>query len=125
MDERAEGATAESKRLIQFGGDNNSVLVEVAAEDVEASTGVLKAGLFRRTAENAVATARRPLDEAMSDAIVQVGVAISNAARSANLHDGEIELEFALKVSGEVGNVVIGKIGSEAQFVVRMKVTTS
>jgi hypothetical protein len=125
MEERAEEAAAVSKRFIRFGDEGDSVLVEVAGEDVEATTGVLKAGLFRRRVEDAVVTARRPLDDALSGAIVQVAKAISTAAGSADLHEGEIELEFAMKVSGEIGNVAIGKIGSEAQFVIRMKVTTA
>jgi hypothetical protein len=101
---------------------DSSVLVEIDERDAELSGGVLKAGFSMSKAGDVVASAHDSLQHAMSKVISHSGEALMKAARSIDSQDGEIELEFGLKVTGELGNVVIGKLGGEANFIVRLRV---
>ena len=68
-----------------------------------------------------VASAQGPLQDALSAAISESSAALVNAAKSIGSKVGELEVEFGLKVTGEFGNVVIGKLGGEVNFIVRIR----
>src|SRR5687768_3806032 len=108
-------------RYLEFAtGDGQRVLVEVDAEEVAPAPGVEKAGLIASRMGDAVGTAAATFEEAIANA-VRRNVEALNAAVLALAHPPtELELTFALKATGEVGNLAIAKVGGEANFTVRL-----
>jgi hypothetical protein len=95
------------------------VLVEVDERELEPAAGVTKAGL-RSRASGTVAAAQATFEEAVDHAIRQNVLALDAALAALPSRPTEVELTFALKATGEVGNVAIGKVGGEANLMLRL-----
>jgi Trypsin-co-occurring domain 1 len=102
-------------------GTSESILVEVDASEIVPS-GVEKAGLRNvlRGATGAVAAAESSLEDAVAAGIERVAEAFQTAVGRLSAPPSEVEVTFGLKVTGEAGNIAIGKAGAEANFQVRM-----
>lgn len=113
---------------IDFGNPGGPpLLIEITEREIESSPGILKAGLRATKSSGAVASAQTSLQTVITGTIGQTCAALVEAMNSATRLSGaaEIELEFGLKVTGEVGNLAIGKVGGEANFLVRVKLRDS
>lgn len=73
-----------------------------------------------RAAGEAVARAQTGFEEAVKSAVGRSVSALADAVGSLPLATTEVELAFALKATGEVGNLAIAKAGGEANFSVRL-----
>jgi hypothetical protein len=96
------------------------VLFEVDAAEVVPSSGVEKAGLRDRAAESAVASAGSTFEDAVASVVASSVAALTHAVTSLPRAPTELELTFALKATGEVGNIAIAKAGGEANLTVRL-----
>jgi hypothetical protein len=108
-------------RYVEFGTEaGGPILVEVDAAEVAPAPGVEKAGLLDRRADGAVARAESSFEEAVRSAVERSVAALDDAVGSLPRAPTEVELTFALKATGEVGNIAIAKAGGEANFTVRL-----
>lgn len=108
-------------RYVEFRTDvGGSILVEVDDAEVTAEPGVEKAGLRDMAAGDAVARAQSSFEEAVNAAVGRSVSALADAVGSLPLTTTEVELAFALKATGEIGNLAIAKAGGEANFSVRL-----
>jgi hypothetical protein len=98
-------------------GDGATILVEVDELPATDSPGVAKAPW---RGEAAVDSARRSFTDAMESTINTVATAAHEAIERLARSPSEVELTFALKATGEVGNFAIAKIGGEANFGIRL-----
>lgn len=100
-------------------GDGATILIEVDELSATDSPGVAKGAPWRRS-EAAVDSARKTFTDAMESAIDTVAAAAHEAIERLARSPNEVELTFALKATGEVGNIAIAKIGGEANFGIRL-----
>ncbi|GAA3634518.1 CU044_2847 family protein [Microlunatus ginsengisoli] len=102
-------------------GADHTILVEVDANEI-VSSGVEKAGLQNvvRGAAGAVAAAESSLEDAVAAGVERVATTFQTAVSRLSARPSEVEVTFGLKVTGEAGNIAIGKAGAEATFQVRM-----
>jgi hypothetical protein len=96
------------------------VLVEVDTSEVVPVSGVEKAGLRDRAAESAVASAESTFEDAVASVVGSSVAALTHAVASLARAPTELELTFALKATGEIGNIAIAKAGGEANLTVRL-----
>jgi hypothetical protein len=96
------------------------VLVEVDGSEVAPLDGVQKAGLGASAAGGAVVRAQSTFEEAVKSAIVRSVAALGDAVEALPVKATAVELTFALKATGELGNIAIAKASSEANFTVRL-----
>jgi Trypsin-co-occurring domain 1 len=107
-------------RYIEFAtADGESVLVESDITEVAPPTGVVKAGIGDKVKET-IAVARESLDGAMRRAISSNAQAIIDAVQSIERTPTDVEICFGLKVTGEVGNIAVGKAGSDINYQVKL-----
>src|SRR5438128_2417508 len=107
-------------RYIEFPtADGGTILVEVDAEEVSPPPGVVKAGL-KDIAQKAVATAQATYEEAVGRVVRETAQVLVQAAHSLDKPPDEIEITFGLKVTGEVGNVAVGKATGETNYTVKL-----
>jgi hypothetical protein len=101
-------------------GETVDVLVEDVGEGgILPATGEQNAGLGRRLrdqAGGAVTVAQSALRRAVS---VNARAFLA-AARALDEPPDEMEITFGLKVTGEAGNVAVGKVAGESNYQVRM-----
>jgi Trypsin-co-occurring domain 1 len=109
-------------RYIEFtDADDGKVLVEVEQEEVSPPAGVEKAGLLsRRKPSEAVADAAATFDDAVKRAVRSNVLAVSNAVTSLPKAPTEVELVFGLKATGELGNIAIARVGTEANLSIKL-----
>jgi hypothetical protein len=113
----AEDAVA---RYLQFvTADGSAILVEVDEEEVPRGQGVMKAGLGQRLWDT-VTEAQTVFDEALTRIIHQNTYAFLHAVREIPDPPTDVEVTLGLKVTGEVGNVVVSKLGGDVNFTVKM-----
>ena len=103
-------------KAIQLVGHEN-IYIEV--DSISSQDGIAKAGLseaIKHTAEQAGAVLRETLQAA-----VRINVSIfQESFRDLPNKPDEIELSFGLKVSGDLGNVIITKVGAEANYGIKL-----
>jgi hypothetical protein len=93
------------------------ILVEVDEREVMA--GVSKAGI-KEAAGSAIAEAKMLFENAVGMAIGVNVRAFQHALEKLPTPPTDAEISFGLKVTGEVGNVVISKIAGEANYSVKL-----
>lgn len=109
-----------ASHYVQFTtADGQTMLVEADVTDVTPPPGVVKAGIGDKLKET-IATARDSLDQAMRRAVSCNAQAIIEAVQSLPRPPTEIEITFGLKVTGEAGNIAVGKVGSDINYQVRL-----
>jgi hypothetical protein len=104
---------------LAFGTTEDPLLLEVAVDEVNPPPGVAKAGLGDQV-QKSVAKARESFEDALS-ALVRVNVGSFLAAvNGLPERPHEVEITFAVKGTGELGNLAVGKLGGEANYSVRL-----
>ena len=107
-------------RYIEFTtNEGESLLIEVDEQEISPPQGVTKAGLFDRPGTDVVAAATR-FDDAVRAIVGQNVDSFTRAVTQLKKPPDEVELLFALKATGEVGNFAIAKVGGEANFTIRL-----
>jgi hypothetical protein len=93
--------------------DGTTVLIESQSEE---SGGLVKAA--RGDSENIVIKASKKFGEALESIRAQ---ALLLRQRFEDARADEVEVKFALKTTGEMGNFAIGSVGAEAAYEVTLK----
>ncbi len=110
--------------FIEFPGENGgaSILVEVDATEIDdAAPGTAKAGLLgKKKAGDVIVKAALSFDDAVKRVIGENAKAVAGAISGLAKPPTEFELTFALKATGEAGNIAVGKLGGEVNFQVRL-----
>lgn len=105
---------------IQFtSGDGNSLLVEVDEGEVSSQQGIQKAGL-REMAGKSVAVAQTSFEQAIQQAMRYNAQVFLQSVVNLPILPSEAEITFGLKITGEVGNVAVGKVGGETNYTIRL-----
>lgn len=99
--------------------DGSTVLVEVEQQEVAPPPGLVKAGI-REKLVGTVAIAQTTFGTAIKQAIQHNVQTFIEAVNSLSEPPTEVEITFGLKVTGEVGNVAIGKAGGEVNYTVKL-----
>jgi hypothetical protein len=116
---------------IEFPTEGGSVLVEVTEDvfaevvgEAESEEGLSKAG-FVEWAGKRIAKIDKPFDELVENAMKKNALPFVRAAQGLVKESGAMEMEvsFGLGISGEVGNVAVGKAGAESNYTVTLKWT--
>lgn len=109
-----------ASHYIQFTtADGQIILVEADVTEVASPAGVVKAGIGDKIKET-IAEARDSLDGAMRRAVSCNAQAIIEAVQSLPMAPTEIEISFGLKVTAELGNIAVGKAGSDINYQVKL-----
>src|SRR5829696_300713 len=107
--------------------DGRTVLVEVEEQEVRSRGGVSKAGLkeVKDWVQTHIARASTKLDEAVQNAVKEnVRPFVKTAQDLAKETEAvEMEVTFGLVMTGEVGNVAVGKAGAQSNYTVKLKWT--
>ena len=107
-------------RYIQFStADGSTILVEVEEQEVSTEEGVMKAGLME-AANRAIAVAQDTFEAALEQLVQHNVQPFIQAVRSLSDPPEEIQVNFSLKATGEVGNLAIAKGGGEANYSIRL-----
>lgn len=107
---------------IQFELDEKgkTILVEVDEEELLPSEeGLVKVGI-RSTAQKAVAVAKSSFSDAIKDAVSSNVEGLICAVNSLSDPPSEVEINFGLKVTGETGNIAVGKAGGEVNYGIKL-----
>jgi Trypsin-co-occurring domain 1 len=105
---------------IQFtSADGNTMLVEVDEGELSSQQGVQKAGL-REMAGKTVAVAQTSFEHAIQQAMRYNAQVFLQSVTSLPILPSEAEITFGLKMTGEVGNVAVGKAGGETNYTIRL-----
>jgi NTP-dependent ternary system trypsin peptidase co-occuring protein len=104
--------------------DGRSVLVEVEDEEVTPRGGVSKAGLLDKIKKN-IAKAESKLDEAVQNAVKENVRPFVKTAQDLAKETQAVEMEvtFGLVMTGEIGNVAVGKAGAQSNYTVTLRWT--
>jgi len=106
-----------ASHYVQFEtASGQTLLVEADVAEVVPPTGVVKAGVGDKIRET-IAAAR---DGAMRRAVSANAQAIIEAVQDLPRPPSEIEICFGLKVTGEAGNIAVGKAGSDINYQVKL-----
>ncbi len=109
---------------IQFmAPDGKPILIEVESAEITVPRGVEKAGIkevTQKTVAAAVAIAENTFEETVERIIVQNAQVLASAIQQAPMRPTEMEVSFGIKVTGEIGNAAICKVGSEANYTVKL-----
>ena len=95
--------------------DGNSLLVEVEDSETFSQSGVQKAGL-QDIANKTVAAAQTTFEQAMQQIIYYNARTFLQSINSLPVAPNEAEITFGLKVTGELGNVAVAKVGGETNY---------
>lgn len=108
-------------KYIQFGDEENgAVLVEVDEEEVPSTDeGLVKVGL-RKGLGNAVVVANKTFYTAIKKAIHYNVQGFMDAVHSLPEPPNEVEINFGLKITGQVGNVAVAKASGETNYTVKL-----
>ena len=105
---------------IQFTSpDGNSLLVEVDEGEVSSQQAIQKAGL-REIAGKSVAVAQTSFEQAIQQAIRYNAQVFLQSVVELPILPSEAEITFGLKITGEIGNVAVGKAGGETNYTIRL-----
>jgi len=99
--------------------DGQAVLVEVSVEEIEPAAGVVKVGVGDRL-RGTVAAARNSLEGALATVIRANTQAFLAAVDALPEAPDQIEIAFAIKATGELSNLAVGKLGGEANYSVTL-----
>jgi hypothetical protein len=105
---------------IQFtSADGNTLLVEVDEGEASSQQGIQKAGL-REMAGKSVAVAQASFEHAIQQAMQYNAQVFLQSVVNLPILPSEAEITFGLKITGEVGNVAVGKVGGETNYTIRL-----
>ena len=105
---------------IQFNSaDGTSLLVEVDEDEISSQQGIQKAGL-REMVGKSVVMAQTSFEHAIQHAIRYNAQVFLQSIVNLPILPSEAEITFGLKITGEVGNVAVGKTGGETNYTVRL-----
>lgn len=97
------------------------LLVEVAATEVTMKPdGVTQKAGLRDIVQGAIGQAHDTLQDVLATSVRINADAFLNALDSLPKKPSSAELSFVLKITGEAGNVAVGKIGGEANYSVKL-----
>jgi len=96
----------------------NGTTVLVQAINQEPQGGLVQAGARRGEGDTVIVRVNRKLSEALAGIKAQ---AASLRQELNELKADEVEVKFALKATGELGNFAVGNIGVEANYEVTLK----
>jgi len=99
--------------------DGNSLLVEVDEGEVSSQQAIQKAGL-REMAGKSVAMAQTSFEQAIQQAMRYNAQVFLQSVVNLPILPSEAEITFGLKITGEVGNVAVGKAGGETNYTIRL-----
>ena len=101
-------------QYIQFAtADGGTILVEIPEEETY-EAGIVKAGLGEKLQE-AVVEAGTTFEDGL-EVVERVAGAFIRKVQSLTDPPDEVEVTFGLKVTGEVGNFAVAKVGAEANY---------
>jgi len=106
---------------IQFISDveNAQILIEVKEGEISAQQGVEKAGL-REWIGNTVARAQTTFEEGLDKMLRYNSEVFIRSVSNLPVLPAEAELTFGLKATGEVGNIAVAKVASEANYTIKL-----
>jgi inner membrane protein involved in colicin E2 resistance len=104
-------------RIVEYSTPNGPVFVEIAGAP-GATNGVRKAGISDST-KNYVEKASTSFESALSNAFLAATAFVESASKL-KVQPQELNIEFGLKLSGEVDFFVV-TANTEANFVIKMK----
>lgn len=105
---------------IQFTSpDGDSLLVEVDESEVSAQQHIQKAGL-REMASKSVGVAQTSFEQAIQQTMRYNAQVFLQSIVNLPILPSEAEITFGLKITGEVGNVAVGKAGGETNYTIRL-----
>ena len=93
-----------------------SVLIESPDEQPKSTSGFSRGDSPKDVAEKAV----QSLDQSFESVRQSAGLLV-NKLRGLSAPPDELEINFSLKASGELGNIAIGKAGAEANYTVTLR----
>src|SRR2546423_12052904 len=98
--------------------DKDSFLVEIDEKDLGSQGGLEKAGFV----EEGIAKAQTLFEKAVDQVIQSNAKAFLKSVRNLSTQDQpeSVEITFALKVTGEVGNAAIAKGTGEANYILKL-----
>lgn len=100
--------------------DGSTILVEVDEEEVSPQRGgVQKAGL-RELATKTLVTAQSSFEDAIQRAIRSNAQVFIEAVQGLSVLPNEVVISFGLKMTGEAGNVAVGKVGGETNYTITL-----
>jgi hypothetical protein len=102
-----------------FEGEEGPLLVELAQAEVHPPAGVVKAGIADRVQDN-VARAQARFDSALTALIRGSAGAFVRAVNALEDVPDQVEIEFGIKATGEVGNLAVGKLSGDANYTVKL-----
>jgi Trypsin-co-occurring domain 1 len=105
--------------------DGSSFLVEIDEKEVLSSGGIEKAGIkdsVKELGEKVVVTAQELFEDAVDNLIQRNTRAFLQAIRKLPQQDQpkSLEVTFAIKATGEIGNAAIAKGTGEANYTVKI-----
>jgi|SRR5215813_7018272 len=104
---------------LSFDAGGSSVLVEVAPQETVSAPGIVKAGVGERLKEG-LAQAQVGFGDALTRLIdVNAGAFVRAVKRLKDVPD-EIEVQFSIKATGELGNLAVGKLAGDANYSVKL-----
>lgn len=109
-------------QYIQFTDqDGSTLLIETDETEVFSEEGIVKAGLNEMSGK-VITSAQTLLEKALGDAISTNARALLQAVRNLSTQNQpeSMEVSFALKATGEVGNVAVVKGSAEANYTVKL-----
>ena len=106
-----------------FEGGDGPMLVELGSQEVQQTPGVLKAGISERLQDN-LAKAHDTFDHALTALIRGSAGAFVRAAKALEDVPDQIEIQFGIKATGEVGNLAVGKLSGDANYSVKLTWST-
>ena len=105
---------------IQFNSeDGNSILVEVDEGEISPQQRVQKAGLTEMAGKS-IAVAQTSFEQAIQKAMRYNAQVFLQSVVNLPILPSEAEITFGLKITGEVGNVAVGKAGGETNYTIRL-----
>ena len=93
-----------------------SILIESPDEQPKSTSGFSRGDSPKETAEKAM----QSLDQSF-ESVRQSAELLVNKLRGLSAPPDELEINFALKASGELGNIAIGKAGAEANYTITLR----
>ncbi len=103
---------------LAFEAEGGAILVEVAPQETQQG-GIVKAGIGEKL-QDGVAKAQATFERALCSLVERTAGAFVRAVNALDDPPNEIEMEFAIKATGEVGNLAVGKLSGDANYSVKL-----
>lgn len=100
--------------------DNETILVEVNKNEISSEEGTQKIGLIQDFVGGTVAKAQSSFSTAIKNAIKYNVQGLIEAVHSLPKAPNEVEIQFGLKITAELGNVAVGKINGDTNYTVKL-----